>query len=106
MHDMASDVCAKMVAADKAKPTGAQDRTLTRFANVGGAATDAQTHENLRYLKLRFHADRIADDDDEAVADLKAVFDAAKDDAEKEADWSAWGAVCVALFTSPSFHLY
>jgi hypothetical protein len=76
MTDMARDVCAKLDAADDLR--------------VGENAV-----ENLARLKLRMLGERVADGDAEAVADLVAVLDA-----------GGYTAVCVALMTSPAFHLY
>jgi len=72
---MARDVCAKMKTTD-----------LQRFDDV-----DA----NLRYLKLRFLGEKVADDDAESVASLRKVYEA-----------GGWSGACVALFSSPAFHLY
>ena len=53
-------------------------------------------------------AERVPVDDTEGLADLRAVYDAAFADPNNQDDamTKAWNAVCVALFTSPSFHLY
>lgn len=101
MDDMARDVCGQMITADAARPEGAEG-SLARFAPLDEAGTPAQIGENLRYLKLRFLGQHSADGDDAAVADLRAVYDAAAVDAPRE----GWRAVCVALFDSPAFHVY
>ncbi len=77
MDDMSRDVCVKMNAAG----------TLTKFEDV-----DA----NLRYLKLRLLGEKIADDDTESIADLRAVHTSG----------GGWVPVCVAVMSSPAFHLY
>lgn len=108
MDDMARDVCAKMIAADRARGEGAP-LTLVReapLAAVDGPEIDA----NLRYLSLRFTGVHLADGDAEGTAALRALFDAAvagsagRDDAARAAD--AWEAVCVGLMLSPAFHIY
>ncbi len=102
MDDMGRDVCAQMVAADTAAPS-AEARSLTRFANIDASSSDDEVNANLRYLKLRFLGERLADEDDGGVADLKTVYDTV---AAVEAPAEAWHAVCVAMLTSPAFHLY
>lgn len=94
MDDMARDVCAKMGAADAVRQ--GEDRVLTRFVSADAASIAV----NLRYLKLRFLGERVADDD--PVSDLAAVYEAAS----KKSDSEGWAAVCVALLTAPAFHLY
>jgi hypothetical protein len=107
MGDMALDVCDSVVEAD-AVQSDPEDRVLTRFI-VSEPATDQEINDNLRYLTLRFFGHRVADDDDESLADLRGVYSAAFDEAPGGTDNKAslgWHAVCVALLTSPSFHLY
>lgn len=106
MHDMSSNVCEQIVAADETKGPSASDRVLTRFASLDKASTSAEINDNLRYLSLRFHSVRVADDDDAGVADLRDVFDRAKAEASQAGDGAGWHAVCIALLLSPSFHLY
>ena len=77
MTDMALDVCRRM----GAEPGGA----LVRFEDVD---------ENLAYLHLRFLGERPSTND---IAALRAVY---------ESDGDGWTAVCVALMTSPAFHIY
>ena len=96
VDDMARDVCPKAIAADAGRAQA--DRVLTRFAG----ADEAAQAKNLRYLKLRFLGE--ASEDDDPVADLAAVYAAAASGADAED--SGWTAVCVALLTSPAFHLY
>ena len=105
MGDMAVHVCDKIIASDKKEPT-ISARVLMRFIESDDPA--AGVNANLRYLKLRFLAERVQDDDTEGIADLRAVYDAALNDPNNKDDavFKAWNAVCVALFTSPSFHLY
>ncbi|MFT7623549.1 MAG: hypothetical protein ACI9WU_002732 [Myxococcota bacterium] len=76
MDDMARDVCTKM---DEA----------------GTLAPSADRDQNLADLKLRMLGERVPDADADAVADLAVVHDA-----------GGYLAVCVALMTSPAFHLY
>ena len=102
MDDMARDVCERMVQHDASPSAG--ERNLARLAALDGSSPDADVNANLRYLKLRLLGERLADDDDAAVADLKTVYDrilsASNDGAE------AWHGVCVAIVSSPAFHLY
>jgi hypothetical protein len=103
--DMAINVCGKILQADQ-KKSDASDRVMTRFIGSGDPSNEANLLDNLRYLKLRFLAEKVADDDDAGVADLKVVYDQAHADAASEKSTAGWNAVCVALFNSPSFHLY
>ena len=106
MGDMARTVCEEALKSDISKDNP-DDRVIVRFADWSETEDAQQINDNLRYLKLRFLADRIADDDDESVAALKAIFDTGAAEAttnQKAA--SGWYAVCVALVSSPSFHLY
>ena len=61
---------------------------------------------NLRYLKLRMLGEKVADSDTKAITDLRTVFDLAANSAKANRARSGWRAVCVALLSSPSFHLY
>jgi hypothetical protein len=102
MDDMARDVCTKMVRADAAiGATG--ERTLTRSAPLDGEVEASALRRNLRYLMLRFHAHKVDDDDVAGVADLQELFETAAAGGQTRAGWAA---VCVALFESPSFHIY
>jgi len=101
MDDMARDVCAQMITADAARPDPST-RALARFAPLDEPGDPAAVNENLRYLKLRFLGQHAEDGDDAAVADLRAVYDAAAATTPRE----GWRAVCVALFDSPAFHVY
>ena len=106
MDDMARDVCVKIIAADLARPDASR-RTLARFASLDaadGANTPAAIGANLRYLKLRFLGQKVDDDDDRAIADLRTLYAVASSDgADPRAGWTA---VCVGLLVSPTFHLY
>lgn len=88
--DMARDVCQRMAEADLSRPPAT--RSLRRFADV-----DA----NLRYLKLRFLGERLADNTSPPA--LRSLYDRVLQSDNEEA---AWLAVCVAVLSSPSFHLY
>lgn len=102
MDDMARDVCTKMVAADVAAgESGA--RTLTRFASLSDATDLTAIRTNLRYLSLRFLGQKVADNDEDTVAPLLALFQAAAGATDGKAGWTA---VCVGLLTSPAFHIY
>jgi hypothetical protein len=102
MDDMARDVCGKMVAADAALgESGA--RTLARLASLTDATDLTAIRANLRYLMLRFLGQKLADGDDDAVAPLLTLFQAASAGSDGKAGWTA---VCVGLLTSPAFHIY
>jgi hypothetical protein len=105
MDDMARNVCDQIIAADATK-ANAEDRTLLRFVDLLEYEDAASINTNLRYLKLRFHAEKVADTDDATVAPLKKVFDTAAAEAKGQPARGGWRAVCVALFLSPEFHLY
>lgn len=102
MDDMARDVCTKMVRADAAAGE-AGERTLTRFASLDGEVDPAAVRANLRYLMLRFWGQKVEADDDASVDDLYTVFETASAGGQTRI---GWGAVCVALFVSPAFHIY
>jgi hypothetical protein len=105
MDDMARDLCQKMIAADL-KKTDQSTRTLIRFSALEEYQDAASINENLRYLKLRFHGERVADEDLASIAPLKTLFDAAAAAAMSQPARDGWNAVCVGLFLSPEFHLY
>ena len=108
MDDMARDVCGKMVVSDAAQ-TDPSKRVLTPYSEFSNLDDATDINKNLRYLKLRYFGERLADDDDGGVAELKSVFDAAvqatSGDAQKKGR-QAWNTVCIALFLSPQFHIY
>ena len=102
-EDAARDVCEKALAADYG---GAAPRTVVRHVGLDETPTTNPMgfERNLRYLKLRFHGVKVADDDAGATAGLRKLFtaSAAGSNPVKE----GWRAVCVALLTAPEFHLY
>lgn len=119
MDDMARDVCAKMVNADAAAPSATG--TLARFAPLDQLGTDEEIRDNLRYLKLRFWGEHLEPDDDEGVAGLETLYRDvvayveevpvnpaadAQNKGPRVPSREGWGAVCVALMSSPAFHLY
>ena len=107
MDDMARSVCNQMLNADQEK-TSSDDRALIRFAELGDTKDDEAIRANLRYLMLRFWAQKVSDSDSVATDGLKTVFDksAAGAKASQDPAIEGWRGVCVALYTSPSFHLY
>jgi hypothetical protein len=108
MDDMARDVCMQMTIADQAR-TDAEDRVLVPLSTLDKVGDEASIYANLRYLKLRFHGVKVADDDTESIALLKTLFDTVAEttsgDTEARAR-EAWRTVCVGLFLSPEFHVY
>ncbi|HIN85612.1 MAG TPA: hypothetical protein EYN06_03945 [Myxococcales bacterium] len=105
MDDMSRDLCGKVLVADSQKSVQAT-RTLIRFIGLKEYQDANAIHENLRYLKLRFHGEQVPDTDTETLAPLKKVFDTVAAAEKSEPAAEAWRAVCVALFLSPEFHLY
>jgi hypothetical protein len=108
MDDMARYVCDEMMSADDLKPQ--PQRALTRFVVEPEDLEDGPAiDENLRYLALRFLAERIPADapDDPRLVDLKALFIAGSQAADGAPSGAmGWMTVCVGMLTSPEFHLY
>lgn len=111
MDDAARDACTRVLNSDAAK-TAKTDRSFVRFAELTDTDPAATTgiDDNLRYLKLRYHAVKLDPKDGSKVADLRTLFSAgvkastsmkAQDQAR-----SGWMVVCVAMLTAPEFHLY
>jgi hypothetical protein len=108
MEDMARNVCTKMAEVDMVEPD-AEKRNLIRFASLDSIDDGAAINANLRYLKLRFWGEYIDSDDDEAVAELKQLFDASakgQQGALTQKVEEGWRAVCVGLLSAPDFHIY
>lgn len=113
MTDMARDACNRVIAADATR-TDQNKRVTQRFVSLTDTvATNASgVDENLRYLKLRFQGIKVAPTDEAPIKALRTAFDAAvKGAAGPGAITEAhvregWRTVCVALMTSPEFHLY
>jgi hypothetical protein len=111
IDDMARDVCAKMLAADTdriAKGTADKDAVLARFAKLDDTKDKAAIRKNLRFIQLRFLSQYVAQDDVAATTRLEQVFEAAAAGAKtaKNQAKEGWAAVCVAVLTSPAFHIY
>ena len=113
MDDVARDVCNRALVTDLTK-TDKADRVILRHVDPADTESDNPTGvaDNLRYLKLRLHGVKVAEDDAPAIAPLRDLFTtaleaAAAGDAPDEADVEeGWRAVCVALVVAPEFHLY
>ncbi|MCI0570234.1 MAG: hypothetical protein L0Y66_05740 [Myxococcaceae bacterium] len=113
MDDAARDVCNRALAADATRQEAAT-RTLYRHLGLADTVESnaAGVDRNLRYLKLRFHGVRVADDDAASLAPLRTLFSTAVKAAAGTSKVSAthvkegWRVVCVALVTAPEFHLY
>lgn len=109
MNDAARDVCDRALIADQGRQS-AGDRVLLHAVSFSDTtATNATgVAANLRYLKLRFHGVKVADTDDTPIAGLQTLFTqvVAATPVAKVPVKEGWRAVCVALLTSPEFHLY
>src|SRR5262245_59127810 len=111
--DAARSVCDQALASDATKAAPADRTILRRVEKTDTVATNpAGIDDNLRYLKLRMHGVKIADDDTATVEPLRALFtttvDAFAAGVEPTEDHvkEGWRVVCVALLTAPEFHLY
>jgi len=113
MDDVARDVCNRALVTDLTK-TAASERVILRHVEpVDTATTNASgIVDNVRYLKLRLHGVKVADDDAQTLSPLVELFTGAVDaaaagePAEEAHVTEGWRAVCVALVVSPEFHLY
>jgi len=113
MGDMARDACNRGVTADAAQPDATQ-RAVLRFVEPMDTvlSSPSKVDENLRYLRLSFLGLRAASADDPAVVQLRGLFDdavkaaAAGNTPTRAHVLEGWRTVCVALITSPEFHLY
>lgn len=108
MDAAARDVCGKALTADLARPDPKTRVLLRHVEKNDTVATNAGgVDANLRYLKLRYHAVKVAEGDDEPIAMLRTLFaDAAAAGGVAIGPQEGWRAVCVALLTAPEFHLY
>ena len=110
VDDAARSGCDLALVADDARANKA-DRALLRHVELTDTADTnrAALEANMRYLKLRIHGIKVADDP-AAVRPLVDLFDRAnKGSAAADAKGKAvagWRAVCVALITAPEFQLY
>jgi len=113
MGDMARDACNRAVTADAAQADPAQ-RAVLRFVEPQEtlSSSPGKVNDNLRYLRLAFLGLRADSPDDPAVVQLRGLFDqsvkaAASGGTPTRAHvLEGWRTVCVALLTSPEFHLY
>jgi hypothetical protein len=107
MDDMARQVCDKILDADYAR-TDPASRTLVRDLPLDSLSDTATVTSTLKYLKLRFHGEKVTDD--ATVADLQSLLtqtaDACDGCSDQNRTRAGWNAVCVALFLSPEFHIY
>jgi hypothetical protein len=110
VDDAARSGCDQALVADDARANKA-DRVLLRHVEWNETADSARPalEANMRYLKLRMHGIKLADDP-AAARPLVDLFDrASKGAAAPDAKGKAvagWRAVCVALITAPEFQLY
>ena len=105
MDDMARNICGKMWEADHTREQ--ENRQLVPFASMENLDDDEGVRANLRYLMLRFLGEKVADDEIEVLEPLEELINAvaAASPPGQQAE-AAWEAVCVALLSSPAFHLY
>jgi len=111
--DAARSVCDQVLASDWTKAAPADRTLLRRVEKADTVATNpAGIDANLRYLELRMHGVKIADDDTATVEPLRALFTttvdafAAGSTPTEEHVKEGWRVVCVALLTAPEFHIY
>jgi hypothetical protein len=111
--DAARSICDQALASDLTKATPADRTILRRVEKADTVQTNpAGVDDNLRYLALRMHGVKVADDDAATVEPLRTLFTSTVDafaaggapteDHIKE----GWRVVCVALLTAPEFHIY
>lgn len=110
IHDMAANMCRQAAEAD-ANKSDANKRVLARHVERDAEAIDANFDKNLDYLHLRFFGDGISEQDSEPKAALTTLFSEAvaaskKSGSSTPAALDGWKAVCHAMLTSPSFHIY
>jgi len=112
IHDMAGNMCRQVAEAD-AKQSDGQKRVLARHVEREAETTDAAFDKNLDYLHLRFFGDPMDAQDSEAKATLTALFSQAVTASKAAGSNTAttpaldgWKAICHAMLTSPSFHIY
>lgn len=114
MDDAARDVCNRISNEDLNRPEGDPQTLYRHVAHLDTVdGNPAGVDQNLRYLKLRFHGVRIADDDVETLAPLRTLFSQAVVAARGTSTTlsrnhvrEGWRLVCVALLTAPEFHIY
>ena len=113
MDDAARDACNRALTADYSRSSPSQ-RALVRHADTADTASTnaAGIDKNLRYLKLRFHGVKMADDDEASIAPLRNLFtrgvqaSAGTRPPTVNDVKEGWRVVCVALVTAPEFHIY
>ncbi|MFO0593488.1 MAG: hypothetical protein U0441_38460 [Polyangiaceae bacterium] len=108
MDAAARDVCGKAIDADL-KKSDAKTRVILRYVEKTDTVESNPdgVDKNLRYLKLRMHGVKIADDDPTPLVPLRKLFaDATAATVSADASVEGWRVVCVGLLTAPEFHLY
>ena len=113
MGDMARDACNRALVADAAE-VDPQKRSLLRFVEAQDTVNNnpQKVDANLRYLRLSFLGLYTPESDAASLAPLRELFHqsvlAASGGAVPTRAHVAegWRTVCVALLTSPEFHLY
>jgi hypothetical protein len=113
MDDAARATCDQTHQSDFQK-VNSGDRVVLRFAEPADtvASQPQAIDNNLRYLKLRFHAIRLDADDSDSIASLRTLFTTGVDisadgnPVDEDDVRAGWRLVCVAMLTAPEFHLY
>ena len=95
MDDMAGQVCAAAVAADRAAPA-AQDKMVLPYA--------ADPARNLRFLRLKLHGIYVPENSTEGLENLQALYDGVL--GETSSADQAWTGVCIAMLTAPELMAY
>ena len=94
MDDMAGQVCEKAIGNDLSVATS--ERSFVRFPE--------DINENLRFIRLKFHAIHVPENTIEGIEGLRTLYDAIL--SESGDANIAWYGVCVAVITAPEFMAY
>jgi len=94
MDDMAGNVCNQAIARD-AKTLDRSKRTVMRYKDID---------QNLRFLRLKFHAIHVPNTTTKGIEALRKLYDSIL--AKKKSVDIAWKGVCIAVLTSPEFFAY
>jgi hypothetical protein len=92
MDDMAGDVCAKAIEADKAS-------TGQKLVMV-----ESDVDQNIRFLRLKLHGIWVPDGSTEGLGELRKLYDDILGETNDAS--AAWFGVCVAMLTAPETMAY